>query len=158
MVFLRICPVYAAKLARFQPELQNKTGARPPPGAVFRALAESSDAQSALKGAWGQRAIGWSRGRGQRRPRRAWSPNADFGFSRGETAASRRLRCRAGAVARGHSCGARHVSDAASFKCVMRKTAPRGSLPRHSISQPCARMICCTTARPRPVPFWCVVK
>ena len=50
------------------------------------------------------------------------------------------------------------LRQATSFKWVMRKTAPLGSFGRHSISQPWARTICCTTARPRPVPFWCVVK
>lgn len=46
----------------------------------------------------------------------------------------------------------------ASLRWLMRKTAPRGSLARHSTSQPCASTICWTTAKPKPVPFVCVVK
>ena len=45
-----------------------------------------------------------------------------------------------------------------SLTCEMRKSAPAGSLARHSISQPWARTICWTTARPRPVPSSWVVK
>jgi len=44
-------------------------------------------------------------------------------------------------------------NHAMTFKWLMRKTAPFGSLGRHSISQPCARTICWTTANPSPVPF-----
>ena len=47
---------------------------------------------------------------------------------------------------------------AASRRWVMRNRAPLGWLARHSISQPCASTICCTTASPRPVPSSCVVK
>ena len=49
-------------------------------------------------------------------------------------------------------------AQAASFKWEMRKIAPRGSWGRHSTSQPCASTICCTTASPRPVPCFWVVK
>lgn len=44
------------------------------------------------------------------------------------------------------------------LRCVMWKTAPLGWLARHSISQPWASTICCTIARPSPVPFCWVVK
>ncbi len=45
---------------------------------------------------------------------------------------------------------AARLAYGASFRWVMRKTAPRGSLARHSTSQPCASTICWTTARPKP--------
>ena len=57
-----------------------------------------------------------------------------------------------------HARRVRSPSHPAIFKWVMRKMAPLESLGRHSISQPWARTICCTTASPRPVPFWLVVK
>ena len=54
--------------------------------------------------------------------------------------------------------GWRTAAGQAVFRWLMRKMAPRGWLGRHSMSQPWARTICCTTARPSPVPPWLVVK